>query len=80
LTSITVSADILAPSWFPYAVRSFGPWHQPDADRGSILAEAEASFDFGLAWVLDGVEAFIVGRGEAAPIDSSLRFVRRIGP
>jgi hypothetical protein len=39
-------------------------WDQPDG-RGYFLAEAVASFEFGLARVLDGIESFIAGRGEA---------------
>jgi AcrR family transcriptional regulator len=34
-------------------------WDQPDAERGYFLAEAVASFEFGLARVLDGIEAFV---------------------
>lgn len=37
-------------------------WDQPDAEDGYFLAEAVASFEFGLARVLDGIEAFIAGR------------------
>lgn len=37
-------------------------WDQPDAEGSYFLAEALASFEFGLARVLDGIEAFITGR------------------
>jgi len=37
-------------------------WDKPDAEGGYFLAEAVASFEFGLSRVLDGVEVFIAGR------------------
>ncbi len=37
-------------------------WDQANDERGYFLAEALASFEFGLARVLDGVEAFIERR------------------
>ncbi len=37
-------------------------WDQPDVEHDYFLAEAVASFEFGLARVLDGIEAFIERR------------------
>jgi len=37
-------------------------WDQDDDEQGFFMAEAVASFEFGLARVLDGVEAFIEQR------------------
>jgi AcrR family transcriptional regulator len=37
-------------------------WAQPDDERGFFFAEAVSAFEFGLARVLDGIEAFVERR------------------
>jgi hypothetical protein len=39
-------------------------WDQPGRGDSYFLAEGVASFEFGLARVLDGIEVFIEGRDE----------------
>lgn len=62
-----VLESIWDPSRFPTlsSPEMAHAWDQPDGGREYFLAEAVASFEFGLARVLDGIEAFIAGRGEA---------------
>jgi AcrR family transcriptional regulator len=65
-----VLESIWDPSRFPTlsSPEMAGAWDQPDADRGYFLSEVEASFEFGLARVLDGVEAFIARRDETPTV------------
>ena len=44
-------------------------WDQPDAETSYFLAGAVASFEFGLARVLDGIEAFIASRERSSDPD-----------
>lgn len=67
---LPVLESIWDPSRFPTLTspEMAQAWEQPNADRGYFLAEVEASFEFGLARVLDGVETFIAGRGSTPTV------------
>ena len=54
------------PSRYPTVTRvaAEGAFEQPAGDAAYTVAQAQQSFEFGLARVLDGIEAFIKGRSE----------------
>jgi AcrR family transcriptional regulator len=49
------------------SVAAEGAFEQPAVDAAYTVAWARESFEFGLARVLDGIEAFIEGRADARP-------------
>lgn len=63
-----VLEDIWDPARFPTlsSPEMAHAWDQPSGDSRYFLAEAVASFEFGLARVLDGIEIFIAGKERAS--------------
>ena len=57
------------PSRYPTVTRvaAEGAFEQPAGDAAYTVAQAQQSFEFGLARVLDGIEAFIKGRSGDRP-------------
>ena len=59
------------PSRYPTVVRvaAAGAFEQPAGDAAYTVAQAQESFEFGLARVLDGIEAFVreARRGAGGP-------------
>jgi hypothetical protein len=54
-------------------VAAEGAFEQPAGDASYTVAQAQQSFEFGLARVLDGIEAFINGRAGARPATARSR-------
>jgi hypothetical protein len=46
-------------------------WDQPGRGDSYFLAEGVASFEFGLARMLDGIEVFIEGRDELTYVQAT---------
>ena len=63
------------PSRYPNVTRvaAEGAFEQPAGDATYTVAQAQQSFEFGLARVLDGIEAFIKGRSGARPATARSR-------
>ena len=59
------------PERYPTVVRvaAEGAFEQPTGDAAYTIAQAQQSFEFGLARILDGVEAFIRARSRPAADD-----------
>ena len=59
------------------ALDAAGAFDHPDSGTDYMVQRAIDEFEFGLAWVLDGIEAFIRGSGSNAACSASRRSGRR---